>query len=75
MQPSTFKALQITKISKLSLLSLPPLFFNRRERQEETSKSKSKFISPPGKQSPTTKLVLGIGKPLGYQCTFIDFTL
>ena len=41
MQPSTFKALQITKISKLSLLSLPPLFFNRRERQEKRQNRKA----------------------------------
>ena len=40
-QRSTFKVLETTKITKLGLLFLPPLFFNR---SFTTSKSKNKFI-------------------------------
>ena len=45
----TIKALQTTKITKLVLLSLSPLVFNRRLKKSEF---KSKFLfSAPGKRS------------------------
>ena len=56
-QPSKFKALQNTKIIKLGLLSLTPLFFNRRFN---TSNLKNTFIFlPPEKRFPTSELEVG----------------